>query len=228
MRRTAATLPRMPRKTKLGLREQAYELLGVDDMDVVLGPKIEPLLKTAGVLEKVWSYLETSGDEMARLLIAQKYKLATKSQRDAVPLEAYCLAAKLDPKKVLGLIFAEVYSQNEQAAGLMAAAAQPDIVRATIDRAVEPGGTRERDMMHKHSRFVPVPQTSVTFVRKAGKVIGGDDNSQTLAVLPPIEKVVRDVSDRFNERLLTAPAPEILEVDFEDEDEDDNDEEVPV
>jgi hypothetical protein len=226
--RRSATLPRMPRKTKLGLREQAYELLGVDDMDVVLGPKIEPLLKTAGVLEKVWSYLETSGDEMARLLIAQKYKLATKSQRDAVPLEAYCLAAKLDPKKVLGLIFAEVYSQNEQAAGLMAAHAQPDIVQATIDAAKQPGGSRERSMMHQHSKFVPVPKTSFIFAPRAGKVVEGDDNSQTLAVLPPIEKVVRDVSDRFNERLLTAPTTEIMQGDFEDEDEEEDDEGVPL
>jgi hypothetical protein len=217
-------LPRMPRKTKAGFKQQAYDLLGVNESEVVMVPQIEPLLKKANVLDKVWEYLETSGDDMARLLIAQKYKLSNKSMRSSVPFEAYCLAAKLDTKKVLGLIFAEVYSQNEQASGLMAAAAQPDVVRATIDAAKQPGGSRERDMMHKHSTFIPVPKTSITFVREAGRVVGGDDNSQTLTVLPPIEKTVRDLSDRFNEKLMNVPrieSPEVFEADFkEDSDED--------
>ena len=220
-----STSPRMPRKTKAGFKEQAFDLLGINEADLLMVAQIEPLLKRANVLEKVWEYLETSSDEMARILIAQKYKLSLKSQRDAVPFEAYCVAARLDTKKVLGLIFSEVYSQNEQAAGLMAAQAQPDIVKATIDRAVEPGGTRERDMMHKHSRFVPVPQTSVTFVREAGKVVQGDDNSQTLTVLPPIETTVRQISDRFNERLLTAPPEqesEVTDAEYSDVEEDED------
>ena len=221
---TVARAPRMPRKTKVGLKREAYELLGIEEADVMAVPRIEPMLKRASVFEKVWGYLETSGEEMARVLIAQKYKLKNKSQRAAVPFEAYCVAARLDTKKVMGLIFAEVFSQNQQAAELMAANAQPDVVKATIDRAVEPGGTRERDMLHKHSRFVPVPQTSVTFVKTANKVVGGDDNSQTLAVLPPIEKTVRDISDRFNERLLgVAPAaPPAFEAEFEETEDNDN------
>lgn len=241
MRRKSPIL-RLPRKTKVGLKAQAYELLGVCETDVLLAPRIEPLLRKAlqqpprngsdgevekqpDALERVWEYLETSSDDMARVLIAQKYKLVNKSQRTAVPFEAYCVAARLDTKKVLGLIFSEVFSQNQQAAELMAASAQPDIVRATIDRAIEPGGTRERDMMHKHSRFVPVPQTSVTFVKQTGKVVNGDDNSQTLAVLPPIEKTVREFSDRFNERLLNAPMPEpedeAIEGEYEESEDDD-------
>lgn len=224
MKKTAS-LPRLPRKTKSGLREEAYALLGIEDADVQLVPKIEPLLKRAGVLAKVWAYLETSEDPQARVLIAQKYKLKNKSQREAISFEAYCVAAKLDTKKVLGLIFSEVYSQNQQAAELMAASAQPDVVKATIDAAKQPGGSREREMMHKHSKFVPIPKTSITFVRDAQKVVGGDDNSQTLAVLPPIEKTVREISDRFNERLLSAP-PEasetVLDGDCEGEEDDDD------
>lgn len=221
-----APLPRTPRKTKVGLRNEAYELLGIENADVMLVPKIEPLLKTAGVLEKVWMYLETSSDEMARILIAQKYKLKNKSQRSSVPLEAYCLAAKLEPKRVLGLIFGEVYSHNEQAAGLMAAHAQPDIVRATIEAAVLPGGGRERQMMHSHSKFTPVPKTSVTVIHGgAQKVVAGDDNSKNFAILPPIESTVRQLSDRFNEKLLGAASPsqDVIDADFEDQDEEDGD-----
>lgn len=202
----------------------AYRLLGIEEADVLAVPKIEPLLKTAKVLKRVWSYLETSGDEMARVLIAQKYKLSTAAQRNAVPFEAYCVSAKLDTKKVLGLLFIEVYMQNEQAAGLMAASAQPDIVQATIDAAIQPGGSRERDMMHKHSNFVPVPKTSITFVHGGKNVIGGgQQTNQTLSVLPPIETTVKDISDRFNQRFLTAAPLEEVEqiIDYEEEDEED-------
>lgn len=234
----SATLPRLPRKTKLGFREQAFELLGIDEADVLVVPKIEPLLKrvfevpvvvkegqepppVVSAVDRVWMYLETSSDPMAQALIAQKYKLVNKSQRCAIPFEAYCVAAKLDPGKVWKMIVSEVLSQNQQAAELMASVAQPAVVQATIDRAVEPGGTREREMLHKHSRFVPVPQTSVTFVSKAGKVVGGDDNSQTLVALPPIEKTVRDISDRFNERLLSAPREDLMDVEIQEGDDDD-------
>jgi hypothetical protein len=215
---------RLPRPTKAGFRQQALDLLGIDEGALLMVTKITPLLEKAKVFEKVWGYLETSSDEMAKILIAQKYKLKNKSQRDAIPFEAYCLAAQLDPKKVMGMIFSEVFSQNQQAAELMAASAQPDVVQATIDRAIEPGGTREREMLHKHSRFVPVPQTSVTFVREAGKVIGGDDNSQTLSVLQPIEKRIKDLSDRFNEKMLGTSAPAI-EVQFQESEDDEDVEE---
>jgi hypothetical protein len=214
-------MPRMPRKTKAGLKAQAYDLLGIDEYDVLASPKIEPMLKKSGMLEKVWDYLETSTDEMARKLIAQRYKLKTKTERAAVPFEAFCIAAELDTKRVLGMIVAEVYSQSQQAAELMAASAQPDVVQATIDRAVEPGGTKEREMLHKHSRFVPVPQTSITFAKEVGKIVGGDDNSQTLAVLPPIETTVRQLSDRFNERMLGAPARPAVDAEFQTTEDDD-------
>ena len=124
---------------------------------------------------------------------------------------------------MLGLIVAEVYSQNQQAAELMAAAAQPEVVQATIDRA-KLGNTREIEMLHKHSRFVPVPSNNVTFVNKANKVIRGNDNSQNVMALPPIEKTVRDLSDRFNDRLLTAPVQEDASLDIEYEDAEDDDE----
>ncbi len=198
--------PRLPKKTKAGYRTEAFELLGVTEADMLSVPKIEPLLKQSGVLERVWNYLETSRDELARQLVAQKYKLLNASQRNSVPFEAFCVAAGLETGKVLGLIVSEVYQQNEQAALLMAASAQPDVVQATIDAAVQPAGTRERDMLHKHSGFVPVPKTSVTIVHGGKNVIGGgQQTNQTLAVLPPIEQEIRRVSDRFNERRLPAP-----------------------
>jgi len=203
-------------KTKESAKTQAYRLLGVDEADVLMAPAITPLLKRAGVLDRVWVYLETSSDESARLLIGQKYKIERQALRAVVPIEAFCVAAKIETKKVLALIFAEVFSQNQQVAELIAANAQPDIVQATVDRGVEPGGSRERDMLHKHSGFVPVPKTSVTFVRNAARVITGDDNSQAVAVLSPIEKTVRDISDRFNEGLLTAPMAEDEVIDAEE------------
>ena len=42
--------PRKPRKTKDGLRNEAYELLGITHADVLAVPKIEPLLKRANVM----------------------------------------------------------------------------------------------------------------------------------------------------------------------------------
>jgi hypothetical protein len=79
----------------------------------------------------------------------------------------------------------------------MAAVAQPDIVAATIEAGKQASGSREREMLLKHSGFVPVPKTSITNVYGNRNVVGKQQN-QTLAVLPPIEQTVKRISDRFN------------------------------
>jgi len=50
-------------------------------------------------------------------------------------------------------------------------------------------------------------------------VIGDGQQTNQTAILPPIESVVRQMSDRFNERLL--PAPQVItaqEIDAEEAD----------
>jgi hypothetical protein len=207
---------RIPRKTKAGLAKEAYEILGIHEADVMGVPKIQPLLEQAGVLSKVWEYLAASDDEVARLLLA-KLRCLSKSHVNALPFEAFCVAAKVETKKVFGVICSEVYAQTEQTSLLMAASAHPDVVKATIEAAVHPTGSKERAMLLSHSGFVPVPKTSVVNIHGGKNVLGGTQQIAETAALPPIESFIRNVSDRFNEG-HALPAPEVVDVEEGDDD----------
>ena len=220
----------MRKPKKADIASEAYRLLSIEEIDVLGVAKITPILQKANVLPKVWDYLSMSSEETARKLVAMKDRLSTKAQVNSVPFEAFCVAAGVETKKALALITAEVYSATEQSALLMASAAHPDIVKATIAAAKHPTGGRERDMLLKHSGFVPVPKTSVVHVHGGRNQIGEQQNTQNvLAVLPPIESVVRSMSDRFNDKLAIAAVSQeaVIEGDFEElpdgDDEDDND-----
>jgi hypothetical protein len=226
MPRKPSLTPRMPVKTKAGNARDAYDLLGIVVADVMMVPKIEPLLKQAGVMSKIWEFLGASDQEEARKLLAMRGRV-TKAQANAIPFEAYCVAAGIPTKRALAVITGEVFSQTDQAALLMASAAHPDVVAATVEAAKDPRGTKERGMLLQHSGFVPVPQTSVVKVFGGKNVIGpgSQQTNQTLAVLPPIETVVREISDRFNQRLLPAAPREPDVPVFETECADDSEEE---
>ena len=217
-----STVPRMPRKTKAGLAREACDILGIKRTDYAGVPKIEGLLREAGVFARVWDYLAASDDEIALALIAKR-RCLTQSQVNSLPFEAFCVAAKIETKRALAIITSEVFSQTEQTSLLMASAAHPDVVKATIEAAKHPTGSKERSMILSHSGFVPVPKTSVVNIHGGKNVFGGaQQNTETVAVLPPIESVVRSISDRFNEsHQLAAPAEDaILDGDVEDEESD--------
>jgi hypothetical protein len=99
------------------------------------------------------------------------------------------------------------------------------VVEEAVGQALTPAGTREREMVLKHTGFLPTPKTSIVNVRGNNAVVGG--NQTNLAVLPPVEDTVRRMSDRFLEMApaapLALPAPaKVVDVEEEDEESDEN------
>jgi hypothetical protein len=196
-----------------------YVILEVTPEQAAGVPQITHILKKAGVLKDLIDFLRGSSDPLAKAYLVI-YDSLTFKQRQAAPIEAICVKAGIDTEKFFATVAGAVFSQTRHTAELMAAAAQPDVVQATVDAALDPRGKVDRKMLHQHSGFLPIPKTQI--VSMPGARIDARSQTNQTVVLPPVEDGVKKMSNRFNERFLgeaKLPAEEVIEAEFEESDE---------
>jgi hypothetical protein len=215
-------MKRKPAKRERGATlTTAYAKLGVTPLDVALVPRIEHLFKGIGGKARVFEYLAGSETKEARAIMELR-SLLNMEQSRVLPFEAFCVAAKVETKHMLGIISEEVFDQSRIASRLLRDAAVPSIVEATRRQAMTPAGTQEKRMMLTSGGVLPVNKT---FVIPVAGDLNVDQRKQTLiqnAVLPPVESTVRGISDRFMQ--LAPPPPEEPENDEDDGQDEEEDE----
>lgn len=200
---------------------QAYAVLGVTPVDVSLVPRIEHLFRGLGGKQKVFEYLAGSEEKEARAIVELRAKV-TPDQARVLPFEAFCVAAGVTTKRMIGLIQEEVFAQSRVAAAILKDSSIPDIVKVTVRQAKTIAGTQEKRMLLQSGGVLPLPKTTIMPVYGTMNV---DQRQQMqvnqVAVLPPVEHTVQRLSDRFNERnpttMLALPEPD----DEDDEGEED-------
>lgn len=178
-------------------KRDAYTLLCIEPHEVDSAPRISHLLKAAGIYSTVFDILSGSEEPEARKLVEMRARL-NKRQARVVPFEAYCVAAEIAPKKAFGIISQETMDQCGQVSVLLAKAAHPKVVQATIESAITLDGVADRKMLHQHESFVPIPKTSITNIH-GHQMIDARQQVQNIALLPPLEDVVTRMHDRFND-----------------------------
>ena len=203
---------------------QAYAVLGVTPIDVSLVPRIEHLFRGLGGKQKVFEYLAGSEEKEARAIVDLRAKVSPDQAR-VLPFEAFCVAAGVTTKRMIGLIQEEVFAQSRVAAAILKDSSIPDIVKVTVRQAKTIAGTQEKRMLLQSGGVLPLPKTKIMPVYGNLNV---DQSQRTqvnqFAVLPPVEQTVQRLSDRFNERnptaMLALPEPD-------DEDNEDEEDEPP-
>ena len=148
-------------------RALAYQCLGIDPAKVPCVPFFHASLKRiarlmnrprptgeAAVARRFGPFdcLQASADPDA-LKVSRVYRSVPESYRRLLPPEAFCIAAGVDPIRVLELIAAGAARQTGQASAIIAALWHPRVVAKTIQRALSDDGTRERAMMHRACGF---------------------------------------------------------------------------
>ena len=190
-------------------RAQLYSTLGVTEAEVASTPQITHILKelppTAprakdGGITRALIFLRGSSEPDAKKFLAV-YDQIPITQRHLLPIEAYCAASALTTKRLLELVTGACFEQSSATTALLAKASHPNVVAATVRNALMWGkdGVRDREMLHKHAGFIPVPKTNVLNV-------GGDfnqDNRKQIAIgeILGIEETQTRIANRFNERL---------------------------
>jgi hypothetical protein len=148
-------------------RKLAYAQLGIDPKDVQHVPFLRAeLRRIARVIRGVdmsnrpspsvrpLDLLRSSDDPEARK-VADVYSSVPESYRRLLPAEAFCHAAGVSPWRVLEVIAAVGVREGAQASAVVAAVMHPRVVQATIERALQADGTKERMMLHKAMGFIP-------------------------------------------------------------------------
>jgi hypothetical protein len=141
-------------------------------------------------------YLEASTDPDARAIL-RAYHLLPKYLSRAVPIESFCIAAKVSSVRALEIIVVTCMRLGVQAENIIAAVNRPRIVQKTVDMAMTDEGVEDRMMFHKATGFLPTPkgaQTTIQVVQSTQV----SANAQ-VAAAPPPEQTIRRMVNRFNE-----------------------------
>ena len=190
----------------------AYRALGIAPNDVLLCPKVTPLLKricregteAKGVAAAI-QYLRASSEPIARQFICvYDDPYVSGYARRYLPLEAFCLAAKLDPTDLLGPITRVAHLHGAMIGAITAAERHPEIVRASLDAAMLPDGSTDRMANLKHMGYLPSPKGSSVNVNVNASATAQSAAKSEGALAAPEDTIRRIVEAR--QRTMAAAA----------------------
>ena len=104
--------------------------------------RITPLVGGRGPFMELARFCE---NEKIRELVALRDSLSEK-ERDRCPLEPLCEMVGLEPAKMLGDVVATAWARGIDVTKLVTAIGQPLVLEKIVQKALEPGGHRERRM----------------------------------------------------------------------------------
>jgi len=90
--------------------------------------------------------LQASADPDA-CKVSRVYRSVPESYRRLLPAEVFCYAAGVSEARVLELIAGAVAWYHVEASAIVAAVWHPAVVRKTVERALQDGGTKERQLL---------------------------------------------------------------------------------
>jgi len=149
-------------------RQLAYAHLGINAKDVKCMPFLHADLRRiarvirgvthndpSSLLVRPLDCLEFSDDPDARKVLSV-YRSVPTSYRKLLPIEAYCLAAKVSPGQVLEFLTVIAVREGARASAILASILHPSVVKKTVERALQEDGAKERMMLHKAVGFLAV------------------------------------------------------------------------
>jgi hypothetical protein len=163
-------VPKLPsQKTRL---DAALKRLKVKPESLVTAPTISPTIKSSvkGGFKTALEAMRLGNDDPEIRSFLKVYDKMTQFDRDSVPWEAIALAAKVNPKHLLGSIQLAVTSHCATQSRFIAISHHPEVVRDRVKFAKLAGGERDRTQLDIMVGALPSAK-GPTFIGKA--VFGG-------------------------------------------------------
>ena len=162
-------------------KNDALRRLKVSSTDLNRVAQITPVLQCAeGGMPAVLSALRFSLEPAAQFFI-EKYDQVPKGDREKLPWEAICIAAKVNPSTLLGAAIMALQEVSKSHVKILALTNHPKVVQARIDNALKPGGVQDRNAFDTAVGFLPSPKgpTFITKVNVDGKRRDEDDDNES-------------------------------------------------
>lgn len=159
--------------------------MNVKPEDLQRAPGLSDILSQAeGGIPAVIAAMRFSDDTEVQGFL-EAYDKATNSDREIVPLEAFALAADVDPVQLLGAAILALQNQCANIVKVIAITSHPATMRARVQNALMPGGYRDRNALDTALRFLPQPKGATTIIMPgAGAVVQniepGDVDTESL------------------------------------------------
>lgn len=151
-------------------------------------------------VEQSWPYyLQASDHPDAKKVLDAYYTIPTKQLSQALPIEAYCVAANVPTMTILEVLTGVIVRLGVNAAIIIAAVNQPRVVQKSVDMALTDEGFEDRQLLARHTGFLPTakgPSTSVIVHASSSA------NAQAAAAVPAPapENTIRRLVNKFNAR----------------------------
>ena len=132
--------------------------------------------------------------------LIEKWDSISKSDRRYICIDDLVSALDLSPGRVLGAVVETAFNDNLDVSRLIASVWHPQVVEASIEKALTPEGEADRRMLFQHSGFTP---------KSTGAVVNVQANANSQAVaganadrgLPSFEDTVSE-KDFYFEKVL--------------------------
>ena len=194
--------------------DRIYRENGITHQLVAQQPKMKAALTRLGGLEAAAEYLRGSEDPDAAKFL-EVYDRVDFEDHDYLEFEGFCAAARVQGKKIFSLIVAEAMINSETAVAIVTAIQAPDVIKATMDLAVMPGGHRERKLVAQAIGWLPRPKGSQTNLQinvAAGSSTASNPTGMPRVSLPSFAEDIRELGERFQAN-RSEKSPKILEGD---------------
>jgi hypothetical protein len=223
------TVPRVPT-----LKRDLLKTLPLQDTEIVpvepAKPKPPPRPKPAKVHDRQWGSLGSvlsmlrggqktlinlvrivAATSTEAALFISKYDALTARARKCdsrVSLEDLCKESGIEWPRLVGWACEAAMATGQHIAAMNAALSLPDVVEKSIKYAKERKGTRDREMLFQHSRFIPVPSGSTISILNQVAANAQAANSDAKAFVPFEQDIMEDAGER---QIIDAPVRELTE-----------------
>lgn len=140
------------------------------------------------------AYAAVLADEDKRFdYMLSYFNQLTQAEKRQVRVDDLCAVAGIPPGEFLGKVTQVAFEQNMDLSNLIAAVSQPEVVEYTIQQAQTPEGQKDRELLMKHSGFLP--QAKGTEIQILNQIAARANVSESAASLPTHEDDVVDLAE---------------------------------
>lgn len=185
-------------RTAAETRNLCYKTIGVDPNDVANFPRLTPYIRTLGGKSKALECLRASSNISARRFLALYDDIILPSiVRRILPLEAFCVAAKITSEQFLFAISQSARELKQFEGSMEAAEQHPAIVAVSSKMALE-GDLDHVTLNMKHMGFLPLPKGSQVSVNVNASANAQAQSQSATVLAPSPENTIRRLVNRFN------------------------------
>ena len=179
-------------------RELCYKTIGVDPNEVAQFPCLAPHIRTVGGKARALEYLRSSSNLSARRFLSVYDDIMTPAiVRRTLPLEAFCVAAKITSEQFLFAISQSAREMKQFEGSIKAADVHPAIVAKSSELALE-GDIDHVTLNMKHMGFLPLPKGSQVSVNVNANANANAQSASVSTVAPSPENTIRRLVGKFN------------------------------